>query len=245
MERHPRMILSDEGKEGSGKTWFALTAPRGSTLESGGGLWWLDFDFGLEGVVGAERVDERRVYDMLAAEWRHDAEAKRYAKDVMRRFVADFREALAKRVRSLVVDTFTAAWAGQRLARGGEDGDSYVEYEAEFKSLIQAAYASPHTNVILIHHLARDWKRNQQGKAYKGETWSRDGMDGIANMVQLAIRHRYAPPQKAGDLVVSKGGFEIDVLKARDNIGLVGMTYEAMDFATLCGMVCPTVDWSK
>jgi hypothetical protein len=223
--------------EGSGKTRFGLTAPRP--------LWWLDFDFGSEGVEGAERIDELRSYDLLTAEWMPDAEAKRYAKSVMARFVADFREALAKKVRSLVVDTHTAAWAGQRLARGGEGGDSYTEYEAEFKSLIGAAYASPHTNVILIHHLARDWKRNKEGKAYKGETWSRDGMDGIANAVQLAIRQRYVAPLTSNGAVAVPGRFEIDVLKCRDNIGLVGTTMPGMDFATLASMACPSVDWSK
>jgi hypothetical protein len=239
-DRHPRIILSSEGLEGSGKTRFALTAPRGE-----GGLWWQDFDWGLEGVEGADRVDEHRTYDLLAAQWMPEAEAKRYAKDVMKRFVADFREALAKKARTLVADTFTAAWAGQRLARGGEGGDSYVEYEEEFRSLIRAAYASPHTNVILIHHLARDWKRNKDGKAYKGETWSRDGMDGIANMRQLAIRQKYTAPIVSGGQVAVPGFFSIDVLKCRDNIGLVGTTLPGMDFAMLGAMVAPAIDWSK
>jgi hypothetical protein len=233
-ERHPRMILSTEGKEGSGKSWLGLTAPRP--------LWWLDFDFGLEGVEGADRVDEHRTYDLLAATWQPEAQAKRYAAEVMRRFITDFREALAKGARSLVVDTMTAAWAGQRLARSE---DKYVEYEEEFRSLIRAAFASPATNVLLIHHMVRDWKRTTEGKPYKGETYSRDGMDGIVNMVQLAVRQRYTPPQRAGELLVKAGGFEVDVLKSRDNIGLVGQTYPAMDFATLCGMVCPSVDWSR
>lgn len=233
MTRHPRMIVSTEGAEGSGKTHFALTAPRPLT--------YLDFDFGVEGVAGGGGITHK-TYDMMAATWLPEAAAKRHALDVMRGFVSDFRAAIAAKERTLVVDTFTAAWAGQRLARAD---DRYIEVEAEFKSLVQAAYASPHTNVILIHHLRPDWKRDSSGKSYKAGTWSRDGMDGIANMVQLAVRQRYVPPQKAGELVVKAGGFEIDVLKARDNIGLVGVTYPGMDFATLCGMVCPSVDWSK
>lgn len=235
-ERHPRLIVSSEGIEGSGKTKFALSAPRPMT--------YLDFDFGREGVETLP-VDEPRTYDLLAAEWMPEREAKKYAQDVMKRFVADFREAIAKKMRSLVVDTHTAAWAGQRLARGGNGGDSYTEYEAEFKSLIGAAYASPHTNVILIHHLARDWKRNKEGKAYKGDTWSRDGMDGIANAVQLAIRQRYVAPLMSGGVRVAEGKFEIDVLKCRDNIGLVGMTLPGVDFPTLGAMVQPAIDWSR
>lgn len=102
------------------------------------------------------------------------------------------------------------------------------------------AYASPRTNVILIHHLKPDWKRDSSGKSYKAGTYSRDGMDGIANMVQLAVRQRFVSPR--GDIA---GTFEMDVLKSRDNIGLVGQTFPAVDFVTLCTMVAPEVDWSK
>lgn len=239
-ERHPRMILSTEGLEGSGKTELAFSAPRP--------LWHLDFDFGAEGVRNADRVDERRSYDLLAATWQPEAQAKKYAQEVMRRYIADFREALEKKARSLVVDTKTAAWAGQRLARSD---DKYVEMEEEFRSLIRAAFASPYTNVILIHHMSRDWKRTSEGKSYKAETYSRDGMDGILNMVQMGIRQRFVPPiaaKMAGAMVVADavpGRFEIEVLKCRDNVGLVGQTFPGMDFPTLCAMAAPLIDWSK
>lgn len=238
-DRHPRMILSTEGMEGSGKTWLALSAP--------GPLRYLDFDYGTEG-VGEVPDDARRAYDLLAATWQPEAQAKRYAAEVMQRFVSDFRQAIADQVRTLVVDTFTAAWAGQRLARRE---DKYVEMEEEFKSLIRMAYASPHTNVILIHHMRQDWKRKADGTSYKADTWSRDGMDGLLNMVQYGIRQRFVPPvpeQRAGAFVTQAavpGRFEVDVLKCRDNIGLVGQVLPGMDFATLCTMACPTVDWSK
>lgn len=239
-ERHARMIMCSEGEEGCGKSWLGLTAPRP--------LWWLDFDFGAEGVDGADRIDVHRSYDLLAATWQPEAEAKRYAIEVMKRYVADFREALAQRARSLVVDTKTAAWSGQRFARAD---DKYVEMEEEFRSLIRAAYASPYTNVILIHHLKDDWKKTADGKSYKAGTKSRDGMDNIVNMVQLAVRQRYVrpiPEQRAGGFITAAavpGRFELDVLKCRDNIGLVGTTLPGMDFPTLCSMADPTIDWSK
>jgi len=232
-ERHPRIIISTEGEPKSGKTHFALTAPRPLT--------YLDFDYGVEGVAGSGDID-RESYDLLAAMWQPEAQAKRYAQEVMRRFIADFRAALAKPVRTLVVDTFTAAWAGQRLARSE---DRYVEMEEEFRALVRAAYASPHTNVILIHHMRPDWKRDSAGKSYKAGTVSRDGMDGIAAMVQLVVRQRYVAPVRAGEMLVSPGKFEVDMLYSRDNIGLTGQTYPGMDFATLCGVVCPSIDWSK
>jgi hypothetical protein len=239
-ERFPRLIISTEGAEGCGKTRFALSAPRPHT--------YLDFDYGLEGVEGADRVDIHHTYDMLAAEWMPEAAAKRHALEVMQKFIADFRTAIAAKMRTLTVDTATAAWSGHRFA--GADR-RYVELEEEFNSLVRIAYASPHTNVILIHHLRPDWKKDTNGKSYKAGTYSRDGMDGILNKVQLGIRQRYVQPvpaKMAGELCVQAGvpgRFEIDVLKCRDNIGLVGATLPGMDFATLGAMVCPTVDWSK
>ena len=233
-DRHPRMIVCTEGAEGSGKTDFVLGAPRPLT--------YLDFDYGAEGITRYAAPEVHKQYDLLAAEWQPEAQAKRYAAEVMKRFIADFRQAIADQVRTLAVDTFTAAWAGQRLARSE---DKYVEFEEEFRSLIRAAYASPCTNVILIHHLKSDWKRDVTGKSYKAGTYSRDGMDGIANMVQLAVRQRYVAPQVAAGQVVVPGRFEVDVMKCRDNVGLVGQTFAGMDFATLCGIVCPSVDWSK
>lgn len=227
-ERHPRMIVSTEGMEGSGKTHFALSAPRP--------LVYLDFDYGVEGVAGGGDV-ERHTYDLMAAIGEDDAVVKRHARETMARFIADWRAALERKIRTLVIDTFSAAWSGQRLARSE---DRYIEYEEEFRSLIRAAYTSPHTNVVLIHHLRPDWKRDSTGKSYKAGTWSRDGMDGIANMVQLAVRQRYVAPALG-----AAGRFELDVLKARDNIGLVGQTFDGLDFATLCAMVCPSVDWSR
>lgn len=231
-ERQPRLIVSTEGMEGSGKTWLALSAP-GPTA-------YLDFDYGVEG-LGGKNIATHHYYDLLAAQWMPDAQAKRHAQEVMRKFVADFRAAIGV-MRTIVVDTFSAAWAGQRFARSE---DKYVDMEQEFVGLVRAAYANPSTNVILIHHMRQDWARSKDGKSYKAPTWSRDGMDGVPAMVQLAIRQRFVQPQLAGTMVTVPGRFEIDVLKCRDNFALAGTTLPAVDFATLGAMVAPSIDWSK
>jgi len=233
LERKPRMIMSSEGLEGSGKTDFALRGtPRPLTL--------LDFDYGAEGIGGGDpKLIEgvtRKTYNLMGAFGDDDPAIQRHIAEVMKRFVADWREAVDTKVRTLVVDTFTAAWSGQRVAR---NDDRYVEYEEEFKSLVRMAYASPHTNLVLVHHLKPDWKRDTAGKSYKAGTYSRDAMDGVMTMVQLGIRHRYVPPSPA-----SPGKFEIDVLKCRDNVSLVGQTYSDVDFQTLCSIACPSIDWS-
>ncbi len=185
---------------------------------------------------------DRRVYNLPMGVSLDSREDKRIAQETMHRFLKEFRSGLGV-ARNIVVDTASAGWAGQRLANPKEDRP-YNEMEEEFKSLIRDAYACPSTNVILIHHLRQDWARKGDGTAYKSQNWSRDGIDGILNMVMMGVRQRYVPPVNVGQLS-TPGRFELDVLKCRDNIGLVGSTHVGLDFPTLCMMACPSIDWTR
>lgn len=231
-KREARMIISTEGDEGSGKTDFALRNTPRPVL-------FLDFDFGFEGLAPELlRGVERKTYNLLGPTLGLDESAmQKHGAGEMKRFLYDFAEGIRKQYRTVVVDTFTAAWAGQRLSR---KDDRYIEIEEEFRTLVRMAYVSPHSNLILIHHLKKDWKRTADGKSYPSGTMSRDGMDGITKMVQLGIRQRFVMPQNG-----VPGQFEFDIVKCRDNQALVGSTFPSMDFPTLCGLVQPNVDWSK
>jgi hypothetical protein len=244
--RQPRMIMIDEGAEGSGKTDFALrNTPRPCM--------YLDFDFGCEGVGG---VDNEKLLEGVTLKqydpfgpmtYNRDEEMdQKRARGEMDRFLADFRAAIKDRVPLLVVDTFTAAWAAQRVAR---KDDRYLDLEAEFHGLIRSAYMSSHTNLILIHHLKKDWARSGD-KAYPTGTYSRDGLDSVGTMVQLGIRHTYTPPKIAGGNLLEQPRFDLTIWKARDNIAMVGQKHTIregeenyIDWPTLCTMVCPGVDW--
>lgn len=240
--RKPRMVISTEGLDGAGKTDFALrNTPRPVLV--------LDFDFGCEGLGGADNAKliegvERIEYNLLTQQsvGGTDEMVRRHVTHEMKRFLTDFRKAIGDGVRTLVVDTFSAAYTGQRIAR---QDDHYLEMTEEFKSLVQAAYASDKTNLILIHHLKADWAKDKAGKSYKSGTYSRDGMEGIATMVQLAIRQRYVPPVKVGGKLIEDGRFEMEILKCRDQVNLVGQTIPAVDFPTLCTMAYPAIDWTK
>jgi hypothetical protein len=231
-KREARMIISTEGQEGSGKTDFALrNTPRPVSF--------LDFDYGFEGLDAALlKGVERKSFNLLGPTLGLDESAMhKHAAGEMKRFLFEFAESIRKQYRTIVVDTFTAAWAGQRLSR---KDDRYVEIEEEFRTMVRMAYVSPHSNLILIHHVKPDWKRDSSGKSYKAGTFSRDGMDGITTMVQLGIRQRFVQPKDG-----VPGQFEMDILKCRDRHELTGSTFPAMDFPTLCGLVQPGVDWSK
>lgn len=238
MSRQPRMIISTEGQEASGKTFFALNGtPRPLTL--------LDFDWGSEGLPEHLLAGiTHKTYDVMEGSFwgLGPSESTKKVTEEMQRFLADFRTAIKDQVRTLVVDTFTTAWKSQRIAR---ENDKYAIMEEEFKALVRAAYVSPYTNLILIHHMRVVWGQGKDGRRYPSGAYDRDGMDGIGAMVQLGIKQRFVPPVKVGNLD-TPGRFEMDVYKSRDNPAFMGMTLNpAMDFVTLCSMVAPSIDWSK
>ena len=242
MARMPRMIASIEGAEGSGKTDFSLrTTPRPLTF--------LDFDYGTEGVGGFDNDDlmkgvDLKQYDPFGPAYLQedkDTAAKR-AKPEIDRFLEEFRDAVRNKVRTLVVDTCTVAWAAQRLANPEK---RYVEIEAEFHGLIRSCFISPHTNLLLLHHLKKDWMRTGEGKSFPSGSYSIDGMENVKTMVQLATRMTFYPPVIVNGNVLKKPKFETEILKARDNNDMVGEIVDSPDFETLCCMVAPSVDWSK
>lgn len=234
IERVPRMIWSDEGLTSSGKTYRALAGvPRPVLL--------LDFDFGAEGLP-AEVLDgvEIRQYDTMQGAFLGESEARaqQLVKEEMTKFKADFRAAITGgHFRTIVIDTMSTAWMGQRIAR---KDDTYAVAEEEFLGLIRAAYKST-VNLTLIHHMATVWARSPDGKPYKKQgVYERIGMDNVDNRVQLATRSRWAEPIAN----VSAGRFETTILKCRDNKALEGETIEGADWQTLCTLAAPSVDWS-
>jgi len=236
IERQPRMILSTQGLTSVGKSFLALKGvPRPVLL--------LDFDWGAEGLPAdvLEGVDIAS-YDTMEGAFLGESEARvqQLVKAEMARFLADYRRAITEgKYRSVVVDTFSTAWQGQRIAR---KDDTYAMAEEEFLGLIRAAYKSS-VNLTLIHHLTTQWARSAEGKPYKkAGVYERIGMDNVDNRVQMAIEQRWVTPNAALGVV---GRFEATVLKCRDNKPLEGETIEGADWQTLCTLAVPGVDWSK
>jgi hypothetical protein len=233
------MILSTEGLTSAGKTYFALKGtPRPVLL--------LDFDFGAEGLP-PEVLDgvEIRQFDTMQGAFlgESDARAQQLVKEEMTRFKAEFRAAITGAdFRTIVVDTNSTAWQGQRIAR---KDDTYAVAEEEFLGLIRAAYKSD-KNLTLIHHLSTVWARSAEGKPYKKHgTYERIGMDNVDNRVQLAVKQAYTPAVKMDGATITEARFETTVLKCRDNKALEGETLEGVDWQTLCSLAVPDIDWSK
>jgi hypothetical protein len=234
------MILSTEGLTSAGKTFFALAgAPRPVLL--------LDFDWGAEGLPAEvlEGVDIAQFDTMEGAFLgESDARVQQLVKAEMARFLADYRKAITGgHYRTVVVDTCSTAWQGQRIAR---KDDTYAVAEEEFLGLIRAAYKS-NVNLTLVHHLTTVWARSADGKPYKKSgVYERIGMDNVDNRVQLAVRQAYVPALKGPDGgIVTAARFETTVLKCRDSKQLEGETLEGIDWQTLCSLAVPGVDWGK
>jgi hypothetical protein len=236
------MIASIQGPKGAGKTDIALRGtPRPLTF--------LDFDYGTEG-IGSYDNDELLEgvnliqYDPFRGSYLGQDETTQAegAKPEIDRFLADFRAAIKDKVRTLVVDTFTVAWAAQRL---GNPERRWVELDAEFHGLIRSAFISPHTNLILIHHEKKDWAKDASGKSFPSGSYSIDGMENIQTAMQLAIRMQHTPRQEVEGVVIQEPDFTAKILKARDNVDLVGHVEKGKpSFEDLCTLVCPSVDWS-
>jgi hypothetical protein len=219
----------------AGKTYLALKGvPRPVLL--------LDFDFGGEGLPTdvLDGVDARQ-YDLLAGAFKGESDAARdqIVKAETERFLADFREAIdGGHYRTIVTDTASVLWSGLRLRYD----KNYASAEEVMHSLIRAAYKSP-VNLTLIHHMTTVWKRNNEGKSYKAHgVYERTGMDNVENKVQLAIEQRWVAPNEALGIV---GHFEATILKCRDRKELEGEVVENPDWATLCTLAVPQIDWSK
>ena len=141
------------GKEKSGKTNLALTAPGPIAL--------FDFDYGLEGVVDkfigtkAIHTSEYRIGEIAADKF--VASWERFKKE----FTACLHE---KEVRTMVVDTGTEMWELVRMARFGKLTQvmphQYGPVNGELRSLIRDTYSSD-KNLILLHKMTEIYLNNQ------------------------------------------------------------------------------------
>lgn len=243
MARLPRMITTTEGLEGVGKSDWALRGtPRPCTF--------LDFDFGVEGIGGPDsdklmkgvNVISYDPFGTVGYDIEEDKDRQKCVEEI-ERFKKDWRKAINDKVPLLVVDTLTLAWKAQRVAYPQE---TWAKLESEFHGLVRAAYISPHTSLILIHHLKADWMKDSKGSSFPSGTYSRDGLNTIGTMVQLGIRQHFAPPTLGdNNVVVRPGKREYSIVKCRDNAALTGTRGPLVDWVTLCTLVAPKVDWAK
>lgn len=204
-----RAIVNVEGGPKNGKTHFALTAP--------GPIVYFNFDLGCEGIIhkaaktkeiivaGLHRKNSNEIFPSYhfakpvpgSSESRRDNgyldRVKRNATPLWEKFVADYREALESKARTLIIDTGGAAYALAKLAFHGMDrgkpapaDDPYGQKSGDMKSLFQGLMndgLNYDKNVLWLHRLKEKWESNKPTGVFVP-----DGHNQAQYEVQLSIR---------------------------------------------------------
>jgi hypothetical protein len=241
-----RMILSTQGKEKTGKTSFALSAPGPIAL--------ISFDVGLEGVV-QKYTKEKKVW---IAEYHlptltGDPSKDKITCDKQWNQARDsFNHALHNRdVRSLVIDTSDELWSVVQLAEFGKIGGgqrlgqlAYKTINQNYRSLILSAYETD-KSIVLIHKVEPLWATKQittlegvkEQRSWDGVSYARAGFKEGGFLCQSNLEHYY-----------ENGTFGVRVLDCRQNMKIQSLTFENEDcnFSTLAQAVFPSSkssDW--
>lgn len=154
-EVRPLLYLAIDGRDKSGKTHFALTAP--------GDIGVIDINRGLEGVI--QKFQKKKDIYHLKVETARDQQT---AITNFRKFEEAWRKLLTEtKVRSLIVDNFGEVWELARIAQFGQQSSrarNYGDLNALMDELLDMPLdeANQNTNVILIHNLKDEWVDDKQ-----------------------------------------------------------------------------------
>lgn len=243
--RRLRLVMNVEGLEGSGKTFFANTAP--------GPVAYMPTERGWEGVLEnfeplplmpSNGNGEASPY-IMPAELDLDVNAAAdKARPIWQRWRKDYLALLrAPKVRTIVVDTASGLWEIRRLAAFGKLTEVppilYTQVNVEFSRLITMGVDSD-KNVIWISRIKPKWeeggKVSAKGNkiAEKTDKLERVGYKDLGFEVQVSLRLSRE----------SEGKFERSgqVVKCRLNDPLVGKVLKGGDlsFSKLASLVFNT-----
>lgn len=247
----PRLICSTEGFSGSGKTRFALTAPKP--------IAYFSLDRGFEdarGTLDLSQVDvgDYSLDDILS---RSEAGIMAEADPIWNDAGRDWRNALLpgpgmKRYRTCVIDTGTELFQLLRLCRYGKVAaippvaysDLYSEFRAKF---VKPAFASD-CNVIFTHKLKQE-RETVKGVTAQGKPTEfsvptgRYVLDGMKDFrggsesyaVPIALRFDRDLTVRVPDRYT----MEVLACKPRPELDGLVLSGELVDFPTLAGMIHP------
>lgn len=233
----PRLIVSIEGEEKTGKDHFAFTAPGPVYLQTCDPA-------GTDGVrqkFPGKIFGPREPYQLKVGT--NDctaAEMKKIADPLLNRWVANYRGALGSgKIRTVVWDTADELWELARLAKFGEltpkmgvgeRNNQYGELNSFYEGLIKESFGYP-INFILIHRVKDEYKNNA-----KSGVRVRAGYKDVYYLTQVNLRSLKAPKENGEGAY-----FGMKVLDCRRNPDIEGTTM-VNDFATLAMKVLPEVN---
>ena len=238
---HRRILLSLQGLDKSGKTFFSLTAPPPIAF--------FDSDRGLEGVVDSFRDKDIRIYDVPDAKeiaMSDDgpvSDAQGAWKETKNHIMQALKD---KEIRTLVFDTATEIWELLRLAHFGKllavPPLAYTPVNMEYRNLVLAAKNRYQKTLILIHKVKDEYKdtidAKGRPKSIKTGNYILSGFNQTGGLVDANIitsfdLSRHEDPAEC---------FGLEVKNCRQNVQLTGMTFdgsEACNFPALATFMFP------
>lgn len=236
----PRLIIAADGHQKSGKSNFALSAPRQPREGTKEGLFLFHADMGLEG-VGHKFVDPGKgplykadyFLDVRELEGAGEDEVKKAAAPIAKRFWADVERAVALNCRSMVFDSASELYEYDRLAEWGKlqmKAHHYTPINAKWKRLFKILMMSK-CNAVLLHRLTQEWKDDKPTDNFRRQGYTKTGFE-----VQMNVT---CWRETSG-----KRAFHVTVEDSRHEADLAGMDLEGEEcnFPTLAGRVFPDID---
>lgn len=232
----PRLIVSIEGEEKTGKDHFAFTAPGPIYLQSCDPV-------GSDGVrqkfPGKVYIPKSGGYQLaIDSSQCTAAEMKRQADPLLDKWISNYRAALPK-FRTIVWDTADELWELCRLAKfgelspklsQGERNNSYGELNSFYEGLVKESFNYP-VNFVLIHRVKDEYKANT-----KTGVRVRSGYKDATFLTQVNLRSMKVPKENG-----IGSYFGVQVLDCRRNPDIEGEKIEN-DFRILGMKVFPEVD---
>lgn len=159
-EEPRRLITCLSGREKTGKTHFALTAP--------GPIFFINIDIGTEGVVGKFQDQGKQIlmYDVRVPK----TATKEIYVPMWENLKTVFQKVYTAHSGSVVVDTDTEVYELARLAKFGKLSQvmpqNYTEVNNEYREVLRLAYDSP-MNSIFIHKMKPKYINNARTNDYE------------------------------------------------------------------------------
>lgn len=237
-EVFPRLIVGVKGLEGSGKTNFALTAPRSKQQGTQEGVFYFHVDLGLEG-VGHKFVDPFKgpiykadyLLDVRELHGEDEDAIKKAAAPIAKRFWDDVDLAIKRQVRSMVFDSQSELWELDRLAEWGKlsmKAHHYTPLNARWRRVFKMLSMAK-CNAIFLQRLTDEYIDDKATGGYKPQGYKKTGYE-----VQEYLTAWQDTDHK----------FHLTVDKSRHDGDLVGLDLESEEctFETLAGRVFPDID---
>jgi hypothetical protein len=240
-QKNPANIVwASTGGDGSGKSFFGLTAPEP--------IFVCAFDaYGMNrvGRIAKQHLDgtpkDIRIarYPFTPREFSDDKKKMSVAANkVWEQFVADYRMAL-QHARTILWDREDVMWELLRFASFGEQSAAPKEYgdlNMEYVSLIQEAFAAK-VNLGILRGVREEWlNKFDAGKGkmvpYNTGKMIPDGMKKIQDHVDITLTHRWDPEGKA--FATKVGKFTNPEYKDTEHANL--------DFLGMAMMAYPEID---